>query len=74
VRTAASSSSSDIWMTGTGVGDYIRASLDHIYNSGSIASIYFAACGAKTGMALLVILIINVFFAGISSLTVNGRG
>jgi peptidoglycan biosynthesis protein MviN/MurJ (putative lipid II flippase) len=70
---AASSSSSSSSDTGTSVGDYLHHAMTSVVDSGSIASVYFAACGTKTGMALLVVLIINVFFAGISSLTVRGR-
>jgi amino acid transporter len=61
------------WDAQTQVSDYLQAAMTAVAESSSVASVYFGACGWRTGMALTVVLIINLFFAGISSLTVTSR-
>ena len=55
------------------VGAFLTTAVGRVANASSIADIYFTACGWHTGMVLTVVLIINLFFAGISSLTVTTR-
>ena len=66
------SSSSDFYYYWNDVGGYLTEAMATVSGS-SIADLYVAACGATTGRALIALLIINVFFAGISSLTVTSR-
>ena len=61
------------WAVDASVHGFLQASMAAVADSSSVASLYFSACGWKTGMALTVVLIINLFFAGISSLTVTSR-
>jgi len=55
------------------VSAYLKDALALVADSDSAADLFFAACGWKTGMALTVLIAINLFFAGISSLTVTTR-
>ena len=55
------------------VGEYLWTAIDNVSSADSIAYVFFSACGSKTGLALTVLVIINLFFAGISSLTVTSR-
>ena len=52
--------------------DYLNAAVATVAG-GDVGLVYLSACGPTTGMALLAILIISTFFAGISSLTVTSR-
>ena len=61
------------WEVDTSVHSFLQASMESVAGASSVASLYFSACGWKTGMALTAVLIINLFFAGISSLTVTSR-
>ena len=61
------------WNAQASVSDYLQAAMTAVAESSSVASVYFGACGHRTGMALTCLLIINLFFAGISSLTVTSR-
>ena len=55
------------------VHGFLEQAMSAVAGASSVASLYFSACGWRTGMALTVVLIINLFFAGISSLTVTSR-
>ena len=61
------------WQMDLSVHGFLEQSMAAVAAAPSVASLYFSACGWRTGMALTVVLIINLFFAGISSLTVTSR-
>jgi amino acid transporter len=61
------------WDMDLSVHGFLEASMEAVAGAPSVASLYFSACGWRTGMALTAVLIINLFFAGISSLTVTSR-
>ena len=56
---AGRSSSSDDYSYGTSVSGYIKESLSIVSGYSSVADLYVAACGLRTGQALLALLVVS---------------
>lgn len=57
----------------TSLSEYLYLAIENVASFPSVTQLYFSACGSTVGMILTAVLLVNLIFAGISSLTVTTR-